>query len=136
MDLVRRKGQVVYEDLLRELELVEQQVMLENSALAMSMMVLEAKLRDRFQQMDQALQENTLVATGDDFLMRDDLTVADLEALIPRDLPPFPQAPSGRILNSTKTLETVALAALLAMATACAVFGLATALQVLLGWFA
>ena len=136
MHLVRRKGQVVYEDLLRELELVEQQVMLENSALAMSMMVLEAKLRDRFQQMDQALQDNVRVAAGDDFLIKDDLTVADLEALIPRDLPPFPQSPSARMLNSTKTLETVALAALLAMATACAVFGLATALQVLLGWFA
>lgn len=135
MNLVRRKGQVVYEDLLRELELVEQQLMVENSALAMTMMVLEAKLRDRFHQMDQSIQMSAPV-NSDDFLIKDDMSAAEIEALIPRDLPAFPDAPSLKAAPSKKTLETVGLAALLAMATACGVFGLATALQVVLGWVA
>lgn len=136
MNLVRRKGQVVYEDLLRELELVEHQVMQENSALAMSMMVLEAKLRDRFHQMDQQIQLGSNFDSMDEILMRDDMSVAELEALIPRDLPAFPDSPVLKFGQSKGTLRTVGLAALLAMATACGVFGLATALQLLLGWLA
>lgn len=136
MNLVRRKGQVVYEDLLRELELVEHQVMQENSALAMSMMVLEAKLRDRFHQMDQQIQFGVHADPTGGLLMRDDVSVADLECLIPRDLPAFPDSPAMKFGEPSKTLQTVGLAALLAMATACGVFGLATALQLMLGWLA
>ncbi len=136
MNLIRRKGQVVYEDLLRELELVEHQVMQENSALAMSIMVLEAKLRDRFHQMDQQIQLGTSFDSSDDFLMRDNMSVAELECLIPRDLPAFPDAPAMKFGEPNRTLQTVGLAALLAMATACGVFGLATALQLMLGWLA
>ena len=134
MNLVRRKGQVVYEDLLRELELVEQQLMMENSALAMTVMVLEAKFRDRFQQADALIQRSASDA-ADDLLIKDDLSMAELEALIPRDLPAFPESPIARA-ESRKTLETVGVAALLAMATACGVFGLATALQAVLSWLA
>jgi hypothetical protein len=133
MHLVRRKGQVVYEDLLRELELVEQQLMTDNSALAMTVMVLEAKLRDRFQQMD---LQNRTETMDDEFLIRDEMSVAELEALIPRDLPAFPLSPIARAEAKKKTLRTIGLAAILAMATACGVFGLATALQVILTWFA
>jgi hypothetical protein len=134
MNLVRRKGQVVYEDLLRELELVEQQLMTENSGIAMTIMVLEAKLRDRFHQMDRQLQ--TPMPDTDDFLIKDDFSAAEIEALIPRELPVFPEAPALPAAASRKALQTVGLAALLAMATAFGVFGLATALQVVLGWLA
>lgn len=134
MQLVRRKGQVVYEDLLRELEKVEQQLMSENSAMAMSVMVLEAKLRDRFQQMDQ--QSSTASLTCEDLLIKDDLSAEEIEALIPRDLPVFPRSPAVGQGGTRRTFETIGLAALLAMATACGVFGLATALQMLLGWMA
>jgi hypothetical protein len=134
MNLVRRKGQVVYEDLLRELELVEQQLMMENSGIAMTIMVLEAKLRDRFHQMDRQLQ--TPMPAMDDLLIKDNFSAAEIEALIPRELPVFPEAPTQPAAVSRKTLQTVGLAALLAMATAFGVFGLATALQVVLGWLA
>lgn len=124
MSLVKRKGQVAYEDLLRELEIVEQQVMQENSALAMSIMVLEAKLRDRFHQFEQQ--------TG----QFQDTDIYPIEALIPRDLPPFPETPSTHFAVPPKAIETLGLAALLAVATACGVFGLATALQLMMGWLA
>jgi hypothetical protein len=135
MNLVKRKGQVVYEDLLHELELIEHQVMQENSALAMSMMVLEAKLRDRFHQMDTNLRTSVPMST-DDLLIKDDLSAAEIEALIPRELPAFPESPLYQQTDSRTTLETVGVATLLAMATACGVFGLASALQVIVGWIA
>jgi len=136
MNLVRRRRQVVYEDLLRELELVEHQVMQENSGLAMTMMVLEAKLRDRFHQMDEQIQTGTHYDPSGGFLMSENMSVAELECLIPRDLPDFPAAPAMKFGEPHKTLQTVGLAALLAMVTACGVFGLATALQLMLGWIA
>src|SRR5262245_48205447 len=110
MNLVRRKGQVVYEDLLRELEVIERQLMTENSGLAMSVMVLEAKFPDRFHQMEMQRQ-----SSNEDFLLRDTMSVADLEALIPRDIPTFPEAPSFTASARSKTWETVGMAGVLAV---------------------
>ncbi len=129
MNLVKRKGQVVYEDLLRELELIEQQLMSENSGAAMGLMVLEAKLRDRFHQMELRTQP-ALVGGG---FAREDMSVMELATLIPRDMPAFPDAPHFKTLGE-RTWKTVGMAALLAIGTAVGVFGLATALQVILVW--
>jgi hypothetical protein len=133
MHLVRRKGQVVYEDLLRELELIEQRLLPEDSGAAMSLMVLEAKLRERFQKLD-------LIAQGalSSYDEADDeplIETHEMSALIPRDLPMHPERIRVRRIGAG-TLETVAVAAMLAVVTACAVFGIASALQMALTWLA
>lgn len=134
MHLVRRKGQVVYEDLLRELELIEQRLLPEDSGAAMSLMVLEAKLRERFQVMDLLAQGRMADSdTQDEPLVR-----TDVSALVPRDLPCYDDLPDfdQPAHAHRRTAETIAVAAMLALVTACAVFGLASALQMALSWLA
>ena len=132
MHLVRRKGQVVYEDLLRELELIEQRLLPEDSGAAMSLMVLEAKLRERFQKLDLLAQER--LSTYDEADDEPAITTDDVATLIPRDLTTTPEPAHRRI--GAGALETVAVAAMLAVVTACAVFGIASALQMALAWIA
>ncbi len=132
MNLVRRKGQVVYEDLLRELEVIERRLLPEDSGAAMSLMVLESKLRERFQTLDMIAQGRQ-VPTRDTFGSVHD----EINALIPRDLPAYPyDAHLDGELPPERGLETVAVAAVLALVTACAVFGLASAIQMALAWLA
>jgi hypothetical protein len=129
---LRRRGQVAYEDLLREMESIEKQVMGLDGSLAMSLMVLEAKLRERFHQME--LSSPAAAADGWD---GDDLSIEEIQALIPRDLPTFPtisEIESRR--NRKRSFETVGIAAVLAIVTALGVFGLASALQFVLSWIA
>ena len=132
MNLVRRKGQVVYEDLLRELDVIEQRLLPEDSGAAMSLMVLEAKLRERFQQFDRLAQGRT-AEVDDASLLR-----TDISALIPRDLPCYSDLADvdAAPLQVRTTAQTVAVAAVLALITASAVFGLATALQTAVNWLA
>jgi hypothetical protein len=128
---VRRKTQVGYEDLLREMEAIEQQLLPENSALAMNLMVLEAKIRERFQRIEQpasiSLFEETTPTEP----------FSDLSALIPHELPLLPDLDRVSARRRRKhTFETVGMAALLAVASAIGVFGLASLLQIALGWLA
>lgn len=131
---LRRRGQVAYEDLLRELEMIERRVMSVDGSLAMELMVLDAKIRDRFQRM-----ELTASTKGSDELPLavDQLTMDDIRAMIPQDLPPFPTLEEIDMRRTRKnTIETVGLAAGLAVLTALGVFGLASFLQFALSWFA
>ncbi len=131
---VRRRGQVVFEDLLREMEAIEHQLLSEDSALAMNLMVLEARIRERFQKMDAQLQEKYPI---DEDLLKDDLTLDEIHALIPHELPLLPSL--GEVSSRRrrkKTLETVGMAAALALLTALGVFGLASVLQMALTWMA
>lgn len=125
---VRRRGQTSYEDLMHELEAIEQQLLPQDSALAMNLMVLEAKIRERFQSMEK-FQDNIFVEP--------ELTVEEIRDLIPKDLPPFPtmeEVEEGR--RRKRTLETAGLAALFAVGTALGVLGLASVLQLALSWIA
>jgi len=133
---VRRRGQATYEDLLQELEGIEQQLLTENSSVAMSLMVLEAKLRERFQRMDRHLMES-LPFTDDDLFLSDPMDPNDIRALIPKDLPPFPSLEEVQSRRRWKrTFETAGIAAALALLTALGVFGLASILQLTLSWIA
>jgi hypothetical protein len=128
---VRRKGLAGYEDLLREMEAIEQQLLPENSAVAMNLMVLEARLRERFQRLDQLATLSLFEQTTPQGSMD------DLQALIPHEIPLLPDL--ERIAARRKrqrTFETVGMAALLAVASAVAVFGMASLLQIALGWLA
>lgn len=133
---LRRRGQVAYEDLLREMETIEQALMAENGALAMDLMVLEAKLRERFIRMEQ--HKSSKSEPEDNVFLSDSFPfVDDAHALIPKDLPPFPtmsEIENGR--KRKKTLETVGMAAVFALVTALGVFGLASILQIALAWIA
>ena len=130
---LKRRSQVAYEDLLREMEAIEHQLLAENSSLAMNLMVLEARIRERFQAMER--QSPSKLAEVDE--LEDELTMTEIHALIPRELPILPSL--GDISTRRrrkKTLETVGMAALLAMGTALGVFGLASLLQIALAWIA
>lgn len=131
---LRRRGQVAYEDLLREMEAIEHQLLSENSALAMNLMVLEARIRERFQLMDVHLQDKAPAMKD---YSDDDMTLDEIEALIPKELPLLPSvAQVGSRRRRKKTIETVGMAALLALVTALGVFGLASILQLALSWVA
>jgi hypothetical protein len=121
---LRRAGQVGYEDLMRELEVIEKKLFKVDGSLAMNLMVLEAKLRERFQKME---QEHAAPP----------LSLDDIQALIPQDLPSFPTVtdlePSRR---RKKMWETMGTAAALAIFTALGVFGFASVMQLTLSWLA
>ncbi len=129
---LRRRGQITYEDLLREMEAIEHQLLGQDSALAMNLMVLDAKIRERFNLMDLKIQEK---APAEDDVMLEEIALDDVRALIPRDIP---MLPTTREVNARrrgkKTIETVGLAAVFALATALGVFGLASVLQLALAW--
>ena len=134
---VERRGMVGYEDLMRELESFEQELLPENRLLAMDLMVLEAKIRERFQKMEnQTWEKFSNMAFEDDF-KEQDLSMADIEAMIPQDLNLFPTvADLVRVKRKKRTLQTIGMAAALAILTAVGVFGLASLLQLTLNWIA
>jgi hypothetical protein len=121
---LKRAGQVRYEDLMRELEVIEKKLFKVDGSLAMNLMVLEAKIRERFQKME---DDSTVPP----------LSLDDIQALIPQDLPALPTLaelePSRR---RKKMWETMGTAAALAVFTAMGVFGFASVLQIALTWLA
>lgn len=137
MHQVRRKGPRGYEDLMRELEGIEQQLMVQGmNSIAMDLMVLEAQIRERFQILGNQRDPVTLLLT-DDFLKAEELSIDDIQALIPKELPPFPTLQDVAQTRKTKRkIETVGTAAILALVTALGVFGLASFLQLALSWIA
>ncbi len=126
---LRRSTRNGYEDLMRELEVIEHKLLKENGALAMDLMVVETKIRERFQALEHLAQYDGNRNEGPG------MPVDSLQALIPQDLPHFPTVQE---LNAQKPRsrmwETVGTAALLAVFTALGVFGLASVLQLGLSW--
>lgn len=138
MQKSERRGLVSYEDLMRELEAFEQELLPENRAMAMELMVLEAKIRERFQQMENKIWDRyTQLDFNEPNAVEQELSLADIEAMIPKDLGfmPTTREESAR-LRKKQTLHTIGLAGALAVATATGVFGLASLLQVVLNWIA
>ena len=135
MNILRRTGNVAYEDLMRELEQIEHELLQENGTLAMNLMVLETKLRERFQQMEMRLLERLPMDEAPE--ADDDFTLEEIQALIPQDLPIFP--PMSELQGNRKrkkTLNMVVMAAALAVVTALGVFGLAAIVHMTLAWIA
>jgi hypothetical protein len=128
---LRRSARIGCEDLMRELEVIEQKLLKEDSALAMELMVLEAKLRERFQHLERMGAYDGLKNEGPG------MPLDALQALIPQDLPNFPTVQELNAVKSRNRMwETVGTAALLAVFTALGVFGLASVLQIGLSWLA
>ncbi len=134
---VERRGMLGYEDLMRELEGFEQELLSENRPMAMDLMVLEAKIRERFQKMENQAWERYSNMAFDDDSQEKELSMADIEAMIPQDLALFPTvADLIQIKRKKRTLQTIGMAAALAVLTAIGVFGLASLLQLTLNWIA
>lgn len=127
---LKRSANTECENLMRELAMIEQKLMAENSALAMDLMVVEAKIRERFQRLERLSPVSEPNAGPG-------LSLDDLQALIPRDLPAFPTVTELKAHNTRRRMwETVSTAAALAVFTALGVFGLASVLQLALTWLA
>lgn len=127
MNQLRRMGRVGYEDLMRELEVFEKSLLKEDPSMAMSLMALEAKIRERFQQFEMAQESKS------EGIER--LSLEDIQALIPQDLPPFPTLNDIDYNRKRKRLwETIGMAAALAVLTALGVFGMASLIQLILTW--
>ncbi len=129
---VKRRGSVGYEDLLRELGLIEEALMKDNSGLAMNLMVLEAKIRERFQSMETPPQ-----SVADMPFFNDELSPEEIRDLIPQNMVAIQAADEHRARSANRrAIETVGMAAVLAVITALGVFGLASVLQLTLAWLA
>ena|SRR5258706_2165754 len=133
---VKKQSRHAYEDLIRELASIEQQLLPENSALAMNLMVLETKIRERFKLMEGRFWD-VLDTELEQAALENDFTVADIHAMIPQDLTlPDSLEEIQKIRQQKRNLKTVGMAALLAVLTALGVFGMASVLQIALGWIA
>lgn len=133
---LRRRGPIAYEDLMREMEVIEHQLLGVDSALAMNLMVLEAKIRERFQQAEIGGAERKAFREPENTTSQD-LDLNDLKLFLPEDLPEFPTFEEMETQRKRKkTFETAGLAAALAVVTALGVFGLASLLQIALSWIA
>jgi len=138
MHQTKRTGYIGFEDLLRELATLEQQILPENSALAMELMALEAKIRDRFQKYQTKTGETP--DPFEDLLipLNNQLSFDEIRSLIPQDLNVYEimERMEEKGARRKKVLETIGLAAFLAVVTALGVFGLASVLQLVLNWLA
>jgi|GEM_PF-4493962 len=133
---IGRRGRLGCEDLMRELASIEHQLLKENSALAMSLMVLEAKLRERFQELEYRVIEKDPSYQNFPFFDAD-ADLDDIHSLLPQELPPFPSIDDIEVTSKRqKAFETIVMAALLAVLTALGVFGLASLLHIGLSWIA
>jgi len=128
---VKRRGAIGYEDLMRELSAISQSMMPENSSAAMDLMVLEAKIRERFEQLEGTASRDRLLWP----FLDDELSEAEIQALIPNDI--FDSSEGDiRTLSKKRGWETVGTAAVLALVTALGVLGLASIIQLTWSWLA
>ena len=134
---VERRGMLGYEDLMHELESFEQDLFEEHPGMAMNLMVLEAKIRERFQRMEGHIWEKYSTLCADENPSENDLSEAEIEAMIPKDLVLFPSIEALKDVKKRKqTMQTIGMAAALAVLTAIGVFGLASILQLTISWLA
>ncbi len=135
MQRTERRGILSYEDVMKELEAFEHELLPENRAMAMELMVLEAKIRERFQQMENRLWDRyTTFDLGDSNPAEAELSMAEIEAMIPHDLFPQTMEQVSAQIRRRRALRAVGVAAALAIGTAAVVFGLASLLQIALTW--
>ena len=139
MNELRKTNAIGFEDLMREMSQLEHRVLSVDQGAAMDMMVLEAKLRERFQQLeyrviknDPSYHEENIPAFSDE----DDLLFGDSNGLIPQEIPPFPKFEHILAPRPKSIWKTVGWAAILAVVTALGVFGLASLVHMGLGLFA
>lgn len=135
MPKLRKNSRVGYEDLMQELSTAEQSIRRQDRAAAMSLMVLEAKMRERFQRMEYRLLEldPSYFASSEP----DEASPESIDELIPKELRPFPAFAELEARQYKRRLwETVGLAALMAVLTALGVFGLASLLHLALSFVA
>lgn len=132
MNQLRRSTHIGCEDLMREISAIEQELLKENNPLAMELMVLETKIRERIQLIQsQPGQRQELP------IFSDDLTMEEIQAMIPQDYGPFPTLKEIEEAEKKKRIiQNVIWAAVLAVFTALGVFGLASIIQMTLSWIA
>ena len=131
---LKRANHLGHEDLLRELASIEQKLLPEDSGVAMELMVLEAKIRERFQRMEARLNDKPLDPSELSSLSGE-LSLEEIQALIPRDLASLTTMEERRD-RSKPNWRPVGMAAVLAVFTAVGVFGLASLLQIIINWLA
>jgi hypothetical protein len=137
MNRVRKRGTLGYEDLMRELEEIEKNLLAQDqNDLAMSLMVLETKFRDRFQFLESRIQDQWAGLLDEKFLNSDDLSADEIQDLIPKDIVPFPLSPQemAMVPAKQKKWETMGTAAALAAMTGLGVLGLASFIQIVMAW--
>lgn len=134
---VEKKGALGYEDLMRELEAFEEELLETHPHLSMNLMVLESKIRERFQKMEKQVWDKYASFSFDGEPTEADLTESEIDAMIPRDIVIFPPDMDLTDHNKSKrTIQTIGMAAALAVITAIGVFGLASLLQLTISWLA
>jgi hypothetical protein len=111
--------------------MIEQQLMEVDRGAAMNLMVLEARLRECFQSYEKPTDERMIQSLAPIF---NDLSLDEIQALIPQDLPMLPEYDREVKSRRKKTLQTMGLAAALALITGLGVFGFASIVQVALTW--
>lgn len=132
MNQVKWRGKAGFEDLMRDLNAIEESLMTEHSGLSMDLMVIEARLREHFQYMEQRLWTN-LTLTDLTEPKAQDLSYDEIQAMIPKDLSDFSaMTPVTTGTTENKSAKTIAFAAVLAFLTACGVFALASFVQLLI----
>ncbi|OVE75988.1 hypothetical protein BVX98_06685 [bacterium F11] len=137
MHELRKTGKVGFEDLMRELASLEKSALSYDASLAMSLMVIEAKIRERFQQLEYRVIQADPTYHKNSPAFSEELTLEEIEQLIPSELPPFPTFEQVEQKTKKKKIwETVFTAALLAVFTALGVFGLASLLHLALSLLA
>lgn len=114
--------------------IIEHHILKEDNALAMDLMVLEAKIRERFQELEYRLLEAD-PKYFENYSLSEYIDKGEIEDLLPKEWPPLPIFEDLEEKSPRKPVwETVGLAALLAVMTALGVFGLASVLHILLSW--
>lgn len=138
MHQIERRERVGYEDLMREIEQFERQLMTENAAMAMDLMVLDTKIRDRFEKLEnQTWNRYSSLGKYEPYFRDEEWTSDEINAMIPQDIPYFSPEEEARYNESKKqNFQTISMAAFLAIFTSASVFGLASLLQVFLNWLA
>lgn len=122
-----RRGITKYDDLLRELEQIEQNLLTIDSSMAMDLMVLETKIRERFQRFELQLREK--FDLEEDIDPDVDAIVKDVRDLIPQELSGLSML---QLKEKRRAKHVIKAAAGIAVITATGVFALSWLIQVAL----